>query len=339
MPLREFTFHENWVIQNAFNRLQIRPTIPNPSWNSYLRLDNVPGKGQGYIADRNITRGTRILEESPYLQIRRSGKQLLPQHSSQINREVNRMPEASRTLFSELSPAGSINYLRFKRNSFDMSEAGNPAFYVSGIFRHASRFNHSCIPNANVTWNPEIGLDNQGRLTVHAIRDIAFGEEVVIDYQCSYKARAARMQELRNDYGFDCTCPICDTQSPVATQSELNRQWMKQIVDNHQFSSRKFISQNPTPDQKLAELTDLQTLLGVVKAEGIMFPQLADTYGWLAAWYAREVAQAGMPGTTRQELRSLGLEAAERKLDIEILCTGDRSVGVQESLDLIGRIS
>ena len=114
---------------------------------------------------------------------------------------------------------------------------------------------------------------------------------------------------------------------------------MKQIVDNHQFTSPQWISRNPTPDQRLAELTDLSMLLGVVKAEGIMFPQLADTYGWLAAWYAREVAQARMPGTTREEFRRLGLEAAESKLDIEVLCTGDRSVGVQQSLDLIGRIS
>jgi hypothetical protein len=42
------------------------------------------------------------------------------------------------------------------------------------IFRLISRFNHSCHPNTFVAWSATIG----GRQTVHAIRDIACGEEL-----------------------------------------------------------------------------------------------------------------------------------------------------------------
>ena len=336
MPLRQFTTHENWVIQQAYNRLQIRPTIPNPSSDTYLRLDPVTDKGQGYFASRNITRGTCILEESPFLQIRRNGREVKPQHSAHINREVGGMVEANRVLFDGLSPPDGGNYLRFKRNAFDLSEAGRPTFYVSGVFEHASFFNHSCVPNAHFTWNPDRGQDNQGRLTVYAIRDIAFGEEVLVNYRidCSYEARAVRVRKLSKDYDFVCTCPACDTQSPTAVQSDSNWQRMKEIVKNRQFGG-----QDPTPDQRLAELTELNELLGVVNTEGIVFPQQADTYGWLAEWYAREVAQAESPVTTREISRRLGLEAAEKKLAIEILCSGDRSAKVEEALNLIARIS
>ena len=204
---------------------------------------------------------------------------------------------------------------------------------MSGIFEHASRFNHSCIPNAHFTWNPDIGQDGQGRLTVHAIRDIAFGDEVVVNYRTenSYKERAARMQELRDDYGFNCTCPVCATHS---VQSEQNRRSMAQIVDD-----RGRLPQNPTFNERQAELTGLRLLLDAAKSEQIVFPQQADIYGWLAEWCARECTQTEPLVMGREESHTLGLEAARERLQLEILCTGDRSSGVEESLDLIAKIS
>ena len=100
MPLRQLTFHEEWVIQQAYNRLQITPTIPNPASDIYLRLDNVQGKGWGYLARRNITRGTRILEESPFLWLRRSKNDSEDQELvGSIRRKLRALPKASKALF------------------------------------------------------------------------------------------------------------------------------------------------------------------------------------------------------------------------------------------------
>ncbi|KAG7001905.1 hypothetical protein G7Y79_00030g064380 [Physcia stellaris] len=354
MPLREFTSHEKWVINDTYNRLQLLPTVRNPTPEAYLDSADVPGKGRGYLARKKITRGTRILEESPFLWVRRSSNgnnSVDKKEAAVITRRLKRLPNDIKTLFSDLSPAGTDFFQRLERNAFelsgaehlttfatgiflDFSKAGDLQPETSGIFQYASLFNHSCIPNAHFTWNPYIGLD--GRLTVHAIRDIALGDEVVVNYRTSdsYEGRAARMRELRNDYGFDCTCPICDTQSPIAAQSEQNRRSMRKIVKELERGG-----ENPTFKQRQAELTGLRLLLDAAKMEQMVFPQQADIYGDLAEWCAREGAQTGPIVMGREESHKLGLEAAREKLQLEILCTGERSSGVEESLDLIARIS
>lgn len=327
--------------------------MSNPPLDKYLREADIPGKGQGYIASRNIIRGTRILEESPFLWFKMPSKDSDPRKITSFKRKLQRMRKASRGLFSELSPAGDDDFVRFDRNTFELSGSENlegsttgkflnfstaedlePS--VSRIFKDASLFNHSCIPNAYFAWNPDIGLDGEGRLTVHAVRDIAFGDEVVVNYRPdkSYEGRKVRMRELSRVYGFNCTCPACNTQSPIAAQSEQNRDFMKKIVN-----SRQLRRQNPTPIQRRTELNNLRSLLDDIKIEGIIFPQQAEIYGWLAEWCARELAQGGIVVMSREESREMGLEAAREKLKLEILCTGDRSSGVEETLDLIAQIS
>lgn len=46
-----------------------------------------------------------------------------------------------------------------------------------GIFLDSSRINHSCIQNAQNTWNEDLQ-----KLTIHALRDISEKEEITIFY-------------------------------------------------------------------------------------------------------------------------------------------------------------
>jgi hypothetical protein len=62
------------------------------------------------------------------------------------------------------------------------------------VFEHASRLNHSCIPNCYASWNRTIG-----RLCVQAIRDIKEGEELYIAYRSPdliFERPEARSREL-----------------------------------------------------------------------------------------------------------------------------------------------
>ena len=44
-------------------------------------------------------------------------------------------------------------------------------------WHRSHRPNHSCLPNAHHRWNENIGV-----VTVHVVKDIALGEEIVITY-------------------------------------------------------------------------------------------------------------------------------------------------------------
>lgn len=74
----------------------------------------------------------------------------------------------------------------------------------TGLFPRVSLLNHSC--DANI-WNAFSGA----RLTVHASRGIAQGEQVFNCYGPHYRLMdtAERRRALREQYCFECDCPKC----------------------------------------------------------------------------------------------------------------------------------
>ena len=70
------------------------------------------------------------------------------------------------------------------------------------MYPSAARFNHSCEPNARLSFSG-------GCLSIHAVRELAEGEEVLITYVDSRAGGEARRRELLGTYGFDCDCRRC----------------------------------------------------------------------------------------------------------------------------------
>jgi hypothetical protein len=66
--------------------------------------------------------------------------------------------------------------------------------------------NHSCTPNVQLTY----GDDHTGMLV--ALRDLAPGEELMINYVDREQPRALRQADLAH-YGFECTCERCDAEA------------------------------------------------------------------------------------------------------------------------------
>ncbi|KAL2166854.1 hypothetical protein VTG60DRAFT_2089 [Thermothelomyces hinnuleus] len=92
----------------------------------------------------------------------------------------------------------------FAENSFDLAtpdSARAPRPPAHGLFLLHSRFNHSCIPNANVL-TPDGDV-----IESFAIRDIDPGEEITVCYEADFECRTRdeRHQALR----FACDCPAC----------------------------------------------------------------------------------------------------------------------------------
>eukprot|EP00747_Dinoflagellata_sp_TGD_P008557 gnl/TRDRNA2_/TRDRNA2_118177_c0_seq1.p1 gnl/TRDRNA2_/TRDRNA2_118177_c0~~gnl/TRDRNA2_/TRDRNA2_118177_c0_seq1.p1 ORF type:complete len:167 (-),score=19.37 gnl/TRDRNA2_/TRDRNA2_118177_c0_seq1:74-508(-) len=73
----------------------------------------------------------------------------------------------------------------------------------SFLFQTVCRFNHSCDPNARHK------IYGDGRAVVCARRDIEIGEEITIAYVDLQQQREQRLTTLKDQYGFDCSCPHC----------------------------------------------------------------------------------------------------------------------------------
>ncbi|XP_018006622.1 histone-lysine N-trimethyltransferase SMYD5 isoform X1 [Hyalella azteca] len=90
----------------------------------------------------------------------------------------------------------------------------------SGLYRLQSLLNHSCRPNAIVTFP-----HNSHTLQVRAVRDIAPGQPVFISYldDCTLaRSRHSRRKTLRENYVFACACERCDDETiqPDVTSDE-----------------------------------------------------------------------------------------------------------------------
>jgi hypothetical protein len=98
----------------------------------------------------------------------------------------------------------------YDTNAFEAGEE-------SIICPEASRINHSCVPNVHHCWNSSIG-----RETVHAVRDIAAGEEILTTYVSICIGQGERKKQLSH-YDFTCDCPACDTSTAYGGGSENRR--------------------------------------------------------------------------------------------------------------------
>ncbi|KAJ7079086.1 hypothetical protein B0H15DRAFT_520686 [Mycena belliarum] len=85
-----------------------------------------------------------------------------------------------------------------------------------------ARFNHSCSPNVVHRFDPE-----SFALSVHTIRPIAKGEEIVFSYidLNSTVGRDARRSLLQNRFHFECMCDRCAiADSATVEESDQRRQ-------------------------------------------------------------------------------------------------------------------
>ncbi|KAL1592637.1 hypothetical protein SLS60_011053 [Paraconiothyrium brasiliense] len=188
---------------------------------SLYALRNVSGKGKGLVAIEDIPKGTRILSEQPLITTpeRQRTNEWLKKHISQ---QVDTLNEHQRQLFlsmHNLYPYQSVadKYLGiFRTNGLPVEANG----VGGGIFLEACRINHACDNNAQKHWNQYIK-----RHTVHALRDIAKGEEITIYYLGLDSSRTIRQKKLLDKFGFLCSCRLCSlpTNQSQETDKRLNR--------------------------------------------------------------------------------------------------------------------
>jgi hypothetical protein len=182
---------------------------------SLYTLQDVPGKGKGLIATVTIPKGTRILEEQPIITTpeRQRSVEWLETHVSQQVASLNEHQRQSFLSMHNIYPHKNTHeqYLGILRtNGLPVEDNG----IDGGIFLEACRINHDCHNNAQKHWNERIQ-----RHTVHALRDIAEGEEITVYYLGLDSSREVRRQKLQERFGFLCSCQVCSLE-PVESQKD-----------------------------------------------------------------------------------------------------------------------
>ncbi|KAG6132050.1 hypothetical protein E4U12_003370 [Claviceps purpurea] len=209
-----------------------------PTSGSMYALQDIPGKGKGLVATRNIPKGTRILSEQHLITIptdldHEEGRKSICRQLEALSNDQRRaflslhnaypcndMEDSDKTKDADKVKDAAEQYLDiFSTNALPMCEDDQDN---GSIFLMACRINHDCESNAAHTWNARIH-----RHTVHAIRDIDAGEEITLSYVRLLAKREARQRRYKTCYGFTCRCRVCSL--PDEQSKERDRS-LKQIV-------------------------------------------------------------------------------------------------------------
>ena len=93
------------------------------------------------------------------------------------------------------------------------------------VFADACRINHACCPNAHICWSKALA-----KQTVHAVHEIAAGDEITVSYAEPGSVCAARRSHLRNTFGFDCTCVLCALTGEALRASDARQRRLAALV-------------------------------------------------------------------------------------------------------------
>ncbi|KAG6304757.1 hypothetical protein E4U45_001154 [Claviceps purpurea] len=178
--------------------------MQNQANRTLYALQDVPGKGKGLVATKDIPKGTRITSEQALFTI--SGYKTLgvKDQGRLIRQQLDALSSDQRNAFMSLhnahpfDDAADQHYGIFSTNCLPLDEI------QAGIFLEACRANHNCENNVVYGWNKTIK-----RMTLHAMRDIRSGEEITASYVSRLKSRKDRQATLNRSFGFTCVCRIC----------------------------------------------------------------------------------------------------------------------------------
>lgn len=199
------------------------------------------GRGLGLFATRSVPAFSQILADAPLILMKPNED--LPELYQQFKGQSKEQQETYLGLSYHENPArDAILKDKLLRRGFgeegleEMSKVAGimmtNAFNVDlqdgrgsshrALFPNVARINHSCAPNAHVSFHPRSEQSSRGRMVIHTLKDLQPGEEVVIAYFNLLLPRSER-QEKAKKWEFDCRCVVCDECSPDHEQLEEQR--------------------------------------------------------------------------------------------------------------------
>eukprot|EP00930_Biecheleria_cincta_P050798 TRINITY_DN35975_c0_g1_i1.p1 TRINITY_DN35975_c0_g1~~TRINITY_DN35975_c0_g1_i1.p1 ORF type:complete len:376 (+),score=76.48 TRINITY_DN35975_c0_g1_i1:182-1309(+) len=216
------------------------PLRPPPK--SKFCIQAVDGCGLGVIAKCRISAGERILTEKPIFLVSAQEMQAAAT-SGQAAQELLIKGKLEQLRSEEQQAFWSLSDCHCgsgKKSAFGILQTNaiatgqNSAHTKNGLYFVGCRFNHSCKPNVNRCWIPELGSE-----VFHVTQDIEPGEELTIYYIDPTASISERQALLKRGFNFTCACASCSLQGDHRSASEqLRREYrecdakLKEAIEN-----------------------------------------------------------------------------------------------------------
>ncbi|KAL2157965.1 hypothetical protein VTH06DRAFT_4774 [Thermothelomyces fergusii] len=180
-----------------------------------------------------------------------------------------------------------------------------------GLWAHASRANHSCVPN---TMRSFVG----DMLIIRATRDIKAGEELFQQYMPVRTVVDVRNAQLRETWGFECSCELCARESRSPERMLARRKELVAAIERQ--CSKKAPGRELVPDAAIRAVDRLTRQLDEahepdVYADGV--PRLTLVYpcNWLVAAHRGRKNHAKVVRYALQVLRAFGFRTPREPAD------------------------
>ncbi|KAG6206016.1 hypothetical protein E4U35_002078 [Claviceps purpurea] len=197
-------------------------------------IKELPGNRKGLVALSHIPKGTRLVDEEPLItltgefgddEIVKQLRKLPKEKTIQFLHLPNRFPRES----SVFSGIVKTNVLPGGEEGADNS--------IGLVYHTISHINNGCRPNCQRNYN-----NKKRHEYIHAIRDIAAGEEIVLSDK-SESTYAERRSYLKKKFGSECTCALCSLPAADRRASDRRRERMQEL--DAQIGTPLLIKSNP----------------------------------------------------------------------------------------------
>ena len=235
--------------------------------NSSIFTVHTSATGKGSFASRDIQRGDLILSEKPIFSMPTGGPAPL-------------MCSAMEIAVGNLSPTHLDGYLSLQNSHDTCSCFPNPLLGLfgtnaiattdgnGGVCLGASRFNHSCSPNARFSFN-----SNTGDLRIYAVGTIPRGEEIFVGYidhsllgkPLYGSPRRLRQAALHTHLHFTCECSACSLSEAEAEMSDARRHRINAILESFRGLTLALIR-----SQGVQILNDIVEAVHLLQEEGYL---------------------------------------------------------------------
>ncbi|KIK59257.1 hypothetical protein GYMLUDRAFT_44626 [Collybiopsis luxurians FD-317 M1] len=202
---------------------------------SIFRVQELPGKGMGVVAVRDIQRGELIIRERPLFvlpsQVTTSPTDLISQQLSLLSTEDQHRffnlsyVDIHLAVHPHLDEDDPENILEkalaiFQTNSVTAGDG------KAGIFPRMARLNHACSSAFNVVYS---WREREGVLVVYALKDVKKGKELLTTYTDTKRSRDQRRAYLNHQYSFHCTCDVCSLPDLESIRSDQRLMSMSEM--------------------------------------------------------------------------------------------------------------
>ncbi|KAF2093305.1 SET domain-containing protein [Rhizodiscina lignyota] len=230
--------------------------------NAYEEVQ-LPGRGNGLIANRPIQQSELIMLDSPIFVFNENAYEDLEDDPRRqlIWRGIDQLPAATKSLTLGMGKSAGGDAIEdiMQTNAFTQF-FGDDNVKHETLLREAALLNHDCRPNVLYRFDTD-SLTHHG----HALHKIEPGEELLHTYIDTEMPYEQRQEVLLKNWGFSCKCSLC-------SQDEF-----RLLASNTRLSRLQELK------QKLVTPDSAREMLSLYDKEGLIAPKFRV---WEAAAYA-----------------------------------------------------